>query len=334
MAAVGAARSTGIGSWPGTDLTDALQIAFAECPELAYLPELPARGDGSGMIGRAAAVLTGLAVDRQPAGWRLADASDRAHRQAQATLRSDLDQLEEVAQGYAGQVKLAFTGPWTLAASMERPRGDRVLGDAGARRDLGQSLAEGLAGVFGELARRLPEARWMLQLDEPLLPSVLAGRVPTASGLDRHRAVDRAEAGGAIRQLVERLGRLGAGPLVAVHCCAAELPADLLRQAGVGGIFVDLDRLTTAGWDAVGAGLEDGLTVGLGALPTERRLDAGQVADRVLRELRGLGLGPEVAGQLIVTPACGLAGQDAASAARSLRTVREAAGIVTEELAR
>ncbi|RKH77014.1 methionine synthase, partial [Corallococcus praedator] len=29
--------STGIGSWPGTELADALKIAFAECPDLPYL---------------------------------------------------------------------------------------------------------------------------------------------------------------------------------------------------------------------------------------------------------------------------------------------------------
>ena len=40
--------STGIGSWPGTDAADAIKIAFAECPELPYLPELPARGPHAG----------------------------------------------------------------------------------------------------------------------------------------------------------------------------------------------------------------------------------------------------------------------------------------------
>ena len=45
-------------------------------------------------------VLAGLAVDLQPAGWRLTDASSRDHRLAISTLRSDLDMLEELAQGY------------------------------------------------------------------------------------------------------------------------------------------------------------------------------------------------------------------------------------------
>jgi hypothetical protein len=56
------------------------------------------------------------------------------------------------------------------------------------------------------------------------------------------------------------------------------------------------------------------------------------VAERVLRPVRVLDVDPAVAGQLIITPACGLAGLDPAAALRVLRTVRTAAGIVTEEL--
>ena len=59
-------------------------------------------------------------------------------------LRSDLDQLEEVVQDYEGPVKIAVAGPWTLAASLEHPRGDKVLPDTGARREVGQSLEQGI----------------------------------------------------------------------------------------------------------------------------------------------------------------------------------------------
>ena len=189
-------RSTGIGSWPGTDMADAIKISLAECPELPFLPELPARGEYAAMIGRSTALLAGLAVDLQPAGWRLTDGSGRDHRRAINTLRSDLDLVEEHAQGYAGPLKYAVAGPWTLAATMERPRGDRVLADYGARRDLAQSLAEGVAEMIMDMRRRLPEVQPIVQLDEPLLPSVLAGAVPTASGFSRHRVVDIAEVRG------------------------------------------------------------------------------------------------------------------------------------------
>ena len=49
--------STGIGSWPGADVEDAVKIAFAEAPDLPYLPELPARGPHAGLVGRSTALL-------------------------------------------------------------------------------------------------------------------------------------------------------------------------------------------------------------------------------------------------------------------------------------
>ena len=321
-------RSTGIGSWPGTDPADALKIAFAECPELPYLPELPARGAHAGMVGRATALLTGLAVDLQPAGWRLTDSSGRDHRLAVATLRADLDQLEEQAQGYRGPIKYAVAGPWTLAAIMERPRGDRVLADSGARRDLGQSLAEGVATMIAEMSRRLPATEPLVQIDEPLLPSVLAGTVPTASGLSRHRAIEPPEVGQTLGHLVGQLDPLP----VLVHCCAAGPPIELLRTAGVRGVLVDLDQLTAADWDVVGLGLETGLWLGLGARPTGRPRTADQLADRALRPLRTLGVDPAYIGRLLLTPACGLAGATRAEAIEALHNLRTAAGIVADQL--
>jgi methionine synthase II (cobalamin-independent) len=323
-------RSTGIGSWPGADVGDAIKIAFAECPDLPYLPELPARGAYAGLVGRSTALLAGLAVDLQSTGWRLADTSSREHRLAISTLRSDLDQLEEQAQGYAGPVKYAVAGPWTLAASLERPRSDRLLADRGARRELGQSLAEGLADLVAEMRRRLPDAVPVVQLDEPLLPAVLAGGLSTASGLSRHRAVEPAEVGGALRYLVERL----ADTAVLVHCCAADPPVALLQEAGVRGVLVDTEQLTGAVEDAVGAALEAGLDIGLGALPTTAPvISPDEVARRAMRVLRDLGVEPTRSGQLILTPACGLAGAAGPDAVGALRAVRSAADIVTEQLA-
>jgi hypothetical protein len=325
--------STGIGSWPGTDMGDAIKIAFAECPDLPYLPELPARGTHAQLVGRTTAVLAGLSVDLQPAGWRLTDAPGRDHRAARSALRSDLDLLEEQAQDYEGRFKLSFAGPWTLAATVERPRGDRVLADSGARRDLGQSLAEGLADLVAELQRRLPRLDLVLQLDEPLLPAVRTGSVPTASGFSRHRAVDLPELSGAFSYLVERLDRDRSVP-VGVHSCAAGVPIELLRRAGIRAVSLDLDQLSVADWDALGSGLEQGLWLALGALPTDRPLSADEVARRALPPLRQLGLDPAVlAGRLVLTASCGFAGATPAAAVQALRTLRNAAGILTEQLA-
>lgn len=326
-------RSTGVGSWPGTDIAEALKITFAECPELPYLPELPARGSHAQLIGRGTAFLSGLAVDLQPAGWRLTDASGREHRLAKATVRSDLDELEEAAQGYAGPLKYAFAGPWTLAALMERPRGDRVLADSGARRDLGQSLAHGITEVVTEMRRRLPEACPIVQLDEPALPSVFAGTVPTASGFSKHRAVHETELGEAFSGIVAALTAAEPDATVVVHCCAASPPVTLLHHAGVNGISLDLEKLVTADWDAIGAAMEQGLWLGAGALPSGAALSAEQVSGRVLAPIRTLSLDPAVSAQMSIMPACGLAGADLEAAVGALRTIRTAAGIVTDRLA-
>jgi methionine synthase II (cobalamin-independent) len=325
-------RSTGIGSWPGTDMASAIKIAFAECPDLPYLPELPARGSHAQLIGRSTALLAGLFVDLQPAGWRLTDGSGREHRQAIATLRADLDLLEEHAQGYQGRLKLAVGGPWTLAASIERPRGDLLLADHGARRDVCQSLAEGIGNLIAELRRRLPAVDYLVQLDEPSLPAVLAGSIPTASGFSRHRAVDIPEVGATLRYVIGMVAAVDDTP-VAVHCCAKGVPIALLDGAGVQGIFVDVDQLARRDWDAIGTVLEKGHWIGMGALPTQRMLTPDQVARRVVGPIRDLGLEPEIAAQLLVTPSCGLAGLSEADALTALRTVRTAAAIVTEQLA-
>ena len=326
---------TGIGSWPGTDMGDAARIAFAECPDLPYLPELPARGPGAQLVGRGAALLSGLAVDLQPAGWRLADAPNRDARQARSLFRQDLDVLEEVAQGYAGPVKVSVAGPWTLAAALERPRGDRVVADHGARRDVVQSLTDGIGALVDELRRRLPEVALVVQLDEPLLPAVLTGSLSTGSGFSRHRSVDRPEVTEAYAGLVAHLGSGPSAPPVVVHCCAAGAPVALLREAGVAGVALDLGQMTTATWDQVGEGFGEGFWFGAGALATDRpgplaRPEA--VATRVLSRLDDLGLDAEAGLRTVLTPACGLSGFDADGALAALRALRSAADIVTDRL--
>ncbi len=326
---------TGIGSWPGTDMADAVKIAFAECPDLPYLPELPARGPAGQLVGRGAALLSGLAVDLQPAGWRLADAPNRDARHARSLVRQDLDDLEEVAQGYAGPVKVSVAGPWTLAAALERPRGDRVVADHGARRDVVQSLTEGIGELAGELRRRLPDVELVLQLDEPLLPAVLTGSLSTASGFSHHRSVDRPEVTEAYAGLVAHLARNAPAPPVVVHCCAAGAPVALLREGGLTGVALDLGQMATSTWDEVGEGLAEGMWFGAGALPTDdaRPLARAEaVATRVLGRLDDLGLDAEAGLRMVLTPACGLAGLDAGGALTALRVLRSAADIVTDRL--
>jgi methionine synthase II (cobalamin-independent) len=302
--------ATGVGSWPGTDAeeyAEAVRVVLGELPDLPYLPELPARGPGASMTGRTLAMISDLGFDLQPAGWRLTDRSGIDHRRARSLLAQDLDQLEEQAQDLGSALKIQLAGPWTLASTVERPRGDKILADHGARRELAQALAEGVAAHLADVRRRVAAERVVVQLDEPALPAVLAGAVPTASGLGRHRAVHPPEAS-------ETLGWVlaAAGPEPWVHSCAAGTPWALLRDAGARGLSGDLEMLGADDLDAFAEALEAGERVALGVVPatvpdpvpTETVL-----TERVLRVLDVVGLDPDaVGGQLVITPSCGLAG--------------------------
>ena len=205
-------------------------------------------------------------------------------------LAQDLDTLEEAAEGYAGAFKAQVAGPWTLAATVERPRGDKILADHGARRELAQALAEGVRDHVRDLRRRLPGAdRLVVQVDEPALAAVLAGAVPTASGFGRHRTVDRPEASDTLGWVLGAIADEGAEPWV--HSCAAETPLDLLRGAGARGLSVDLGRQGPADHDVLAEALEAGESVVLGIVPsTDSATAEGEVVERVLRWLDLVGL--------------------------------------------
>ncbi|MFL6157868.1 MAG: methionine synthase [Marmoricola sp.] len=327
------AVSSGVGSMPGEDFTEAVRIALGEAPGLPFLPELPARGVTAGMVGRTLGLVAELGFDLQPAGWRLTDAPGIDHRRARSLLAQDLDVLEEQAQDLVGPLKVAVCGPWTLAATVERPRGDRLLADVGARRELAQALAEGITVHLADLARRVPGAELVVQVDEPALGAVLAARVPTSSGFGRHRSVDAPLASAALETVFAAISGSGATPVA--HSCAADLPIALLRGAGARGISLDLDLLTAENYDALGAVLDAGDRVllgvlastdpGAGRLPTEQ-----QVVDRVLRLLDMLGFDPdEVRGQLVLTPSCGLAGASPGYARTALTLLRDSAARLT-----
>ena len=327
-------RASGVGSHPGDDqrsFDEAVRLVLGELPDLAYLPELSGRGATADLTGRALAVVAELGADLQPAGWRLTGfggAPGVDHRRARSLLAQDLDGLEEQAQGYAGTFKVQVAGPWTLAATVERPRGDKVLADFGARRELAQALAEGLATHVADVRRRVPAAtRLVLQVDEPALTAVLAGAVPTASGFGRHRTVHPPEASEALGWVLEAVTGAGAEPWV--HSCAPNTPLDLLRGAGAVGLSVDQAQLSARDLDELAATLEAGQTVALGVVPATDPASAPterQVTEAVLRwtEMLGLDL-DQVGDRLVLTPSCGLAGASPQWSRTALDLLRKAA---------
>lgn len=322
-------RVTTIGSLPGTDAAPALRLLLDETPEIVALPELPDRGVGADMIGRTLGISV-LGADLQPAGWRLLEHGGADQRRARSLLRQDLDMLEEQAQGYEGIVKLSVTGPWTLAACAELPRGEKVLADAGARRELGAAAAEGVRDLLIEMGRRLPAVTWWLQLDEPMLAMVVDGAVATASGYQRYRAVPVSEAAEALNAFA------GLAARTAVHWCGAPLPA-VLERLQVDAISVDVARVSPVHLDALSAWLEGDREVWWGAVPTHQPdviAPVDQDVRRLLDLLRRLGLDPDlVRPRSIITPACGLALWSASPARRVITQARRVAELVDEALA-
>lgn len=326
-------RATGIGSFPGEsqrDFDEAVALVLGELGAdehgLPFLPEVPGRGAPAGMTGRTLGLVTALDADLQPSGWRLTGSSGAPaidQRRARSQLGQDLDGLEERASDHNGPFKVQVTGPWTLAATVERPRGDKILADHGARRDLAQALALAVTDHLADVRRRLPAAtELVLQVDEPALPAVLAAAIPTASGFGRHRAIHPPEASQALEWVLAAAAEAGATPWV--HCCAPDTPIGLLRGAGARGVMVDLGLLDADGHDAAGEALEAGDTIALGIVPTiDDSTGDAPLVERVRRWLDMLGLDPEqVGGSLVISPACGLAGATPGWSRRALELSR------------
>ena len=333
------ARGSGsaVGSMPGTDPREASAVVAGELPELPVLPELPGRGPGADLVGRTCALLPDLPVDLQPSGWRLTSRPGIDARRASSYLNHDLDAFSEALDGRNAAVKMSVAGPWTLAASLQLPRGEPVLSDAGALRDLAQAMTEGVAAHLDDVRRRMPGCPVVLQLDEPMLPLVLAGHVLSFSGAASVRAVPVSDVVTALGAIVRAAAQRDT--TVVAHCCAAEPPVDIFRDAGVAGVSLDLTLVGQTCDDALGAALESGLVLFAGVAPAVDAAgvnaagvnaalsDPATTVAPVRRLWHRLGLDPEsLASQVVVTPTCGMAGASPHHALRVLRLVRAAAG--------
>jgi methionine synthase II (cobalamin-independent) len=317
------AHATGVGSMPGTDFAESMQIVL-DTVGLAFVPELPARGVHAGMIGRTLAVLDGLEADLQPDGWRVGVGEGADVRRARSLLAQDLDVAEELAQEHDGPIKIQVTGPLTLAATVERPRGDKMLADHGARREISESLAEGLRTHVADARRRFARADLVVQVDEPAIAAVLGGGIPTASGFSRHRVVHPPEADALLRNVVDAITSAGARPVV--HSCAPDVPVELLAGAGFTAISFDLALLRPD--DIWAETFERGVDLWFGVVPST---DATGVTDAALAAridafFRRFGFDEGVyVPRHVVTPTCGLAGASPQWAKQALKLAAGAA---------
>ncbi|MFD6179044.1 MULTISPECIES: uroporphyrinogen decarboxylase/cobalamine-independent methonine synthase family protein [unclassified Isoptericola] len=240
---------SGHGPWPGgardelvaqqTVLDDLASLPTGVEP-LPFLTQLTGRGPGADPVGRTAAMLAEMPVELGPHGWKLADHPGADLRRADALLREDLSALAVAAVGHDGPLAVELVGPWTLAAELWSARGDRVLADVGARRDLSLALAEAVRTHLAGVRAQVPGATPVVQLTEPLLGQVHAGVLPSFSGYSRLRAVPGPDVVEGLRPVIEAAH--DAGARVVVH---------------LGGTWVGVPPAALAGADAVGLALGD-----------------------------------------------------------------------------
>lgn len=329
------AKGTGLGSWPGTSARQAAEVVVGELADaMAHIVELPARGVGADLLGRAGALLIDVPIDTVPRGYRIAARPGAVTRRTISLLDEDMDALEEAwetagLRGGGRVVKVQAPGPITLAAGLELPNGHRAITDPGALRDLAASLGEGVATHRAELARRL-DTPVVVQFDEPSLPAALAGQLTGVTALSPVAALDVAVAGPLLDTCIA-----ATGADVLLHSCAADLPWNLLQRSTIQAVSLDVSTLRPADLDGIAAFVESGRTVVLGVVPArapERRPSAEEVAMAVVAVTDRLGFGRSVLRDRVgVTPACGLATATPEWARTAIELARKAADAFAAE---
>ncbi|MFY9330630.1 MAG: hypothetical protein WAO41_03005 [Candidatus Nanopelagicales bacterium] len=339
--------ATGIGSMPGVEVDEQTRIISGELPDLPHIAELPGRGPGADMIGRTAGLLcqisSAFAIETTPSGWRLCDQPGRVMRRAQSWLGEDCDSAQHHFFG-ANHIKLQVCGAWTMAASIDMRNGERALRDHAFCADLGQVLVDAVLTHMADIKRRLPDAKVWVQIDEPLLPAVIAARIRTASGLATYRAIDAPRVQAQLEALVSAIHDHDAS--VVVHCCAPNAPVALARASGADAVAVDLGEAHPAMHDDLAQTLDSGGTLFLGAIDTKAPVSipavtgdqpsstATAVARNIQRLIQQWGFDTGTVGpQVVLTPACGLANQSEVAVRHTLAALRHAGRLLRDETA-
>lgn len=289
-----------LGPWPQADVLEALTIVMGELtgvPEgvqgLPTLVHLPPRGPAAHAVGRGAGLLTGMPVELGPHGWKLADRPGVDLERAQSLVREDLDAIAVAAHGYRGPLVLPFRGPWSLAAVLYLARGDRVVSDPGAVRDLLAAQGEGVAELVRAVRAAVPGAEPVVVLREPMLPDVMAGTVPTFSGMGRLRAVPGDDVAAGLGAVVAAAREGGAVSVVAhggTRFAARSWQA--LGASGADALGVAAAAVRGPQWDLVAEMVEGGRQMWFGLPQSGRlaRVDVGQVVQTVAGPWAAVGL--------------------------------------------
>ena len=332
-------RNVGVGSLPGTDIVKAIKVVIDEHTDFMYLPELPNRGPGADMIGRAGALLStvagDLAIETTPTGWKFADAPGMHVRRALSWLNEDLDRLEERIGAADVQLKVQLTGPVTLAATIALQRGERAIADQGAVRDIALAHREAVVAHVRDVQRRLPGASITMQIDEPAMTAAVLGTLPRQSGFGKLRSLESAVVTDMHSGIATAILDAGATPWL--HSCAPTWPLALATKAGYRGISADFSLLTDADEEALGTTIEHDVAIVAGVIPTSDAALTSKPASEVatvtplrLRYQR-LGLQQRLAG-VVLTPTCGLGNVTWKSALVAIARLHAATRLLEEDI--
>lgn len=329
------ATASGTGSWPGAAPRQAAEVVVGELgAALAHLVELPARGVGADIIGRAGALLIDVAIDTVPRGYRIAARPGAVTRRAVSLLNEDIDALEEAwetagLRGSGRPVKVQAPGPITLAAELELANGHRAITDLGALTDIADSLAEGVAAYRASVSRRL-DTPVVVQFDEPSLPAAVTGRLAGVTALSTVAPIEETLA----TTMLDTCAA-AAGAEVSVHSCGAALPWKVLQHSKINAVSVDAGSLQAVDLDAIAEFVASGRVVVLGVVSSStpaRRPAVEEVAGAVVAITDRLGFGrPALRDRIGITPACGLAAATPQWARTAIGLARRAAEAFAED---
>lgn len=291
----------GLGEVPGTSMAEAADMVLGETGDLVHLPQLPARGLGSDVVGRTAVLLAGIHVDRGPRSWIMSPRPQLLTRRSRDLGERDLEVCAEVWNRKAGLLKVQVTGPWTLAAGIELGNGHKVITDRGALRDLTDSLILGVREYLTHLAHSLDLAAGpgglyaadrplvVLQIDEPRLPEIRAGKILGTTDFENIPAVAEPD-------LAERLSQVigavrGGGVSQVMLNQTGQTPLwEVARTAGADTVQLSLDEVRgNQHLDGFGRTLSEGVRLGLGVTrPGDEVDELGENPRRIAVRIAGL----------------------------------------------
>jgi len=329
---------SGLGPWPGGDVVEAQSVVVGDLTDvpagLTGLPfrvqPVPAR-QGVDATARTAGLLVDLPVELGVHGWKLADHPGQDLARVRSVAAEGLDALAVAALGYTGPLVVPVQGPLTLAASLYLARGDRALADAGAVRELTESLAAGLAEELDGLRLAVPGAQPLVLLHEPMLAAVLVGAVPTFSGYSAIRAVPGPVVAERLRTLADAVRGAGASGVV-VHLGDAWAALPAVARSGADGVGLAVGTLDERAWERVAEAVEGDVWVWAALPPVASSQCAGPdvrgQAETLLRPWGRVGLPASRLDDVVLVPAAAATTPDAAR--RALGDVVRAAEVVAE----